>query len=94
MLFRNFLSKNRQRKIYFVNIVLQQSFAFELKFYRQLQKIFNKINLLIHHDFIRVIYIDVNAFKRRNFDVIIYHLKKKMLIRISLNVSISNSLCF
>ena len=79
MLLRNSSSnKNRQRKIYFARIVLQQSFEIEIKFYRQLQKIFNKINLLVHHDFIRVIYIDVDAFKRRDFDVIIYHLKKNV----------------
>ena len=76
MLLRNFsFSKSRQRKVYFASIVLQQSFAFELKFYRQLQKTFNKASLLIHHDFTRVIYIDVDAFKRRDFGVIIYHLK-------------------
>ena len=76
MLLRNSSSnKNRQRKIYFARIVLQQSFEVKVKFYRQLQEVFNKINLLIHHDFIRVTYIDVDAFKRRDFDVIIYHLK-------------------
>ena len=77
MLLRNSpLNKNHQRKIYFVRIVLQQPFETKLKFYRQLQKTFNKINLLMHHDFIRIIYIDVNDFKQRDFDVIIYHLKK------------------
>ena len=76
MLLRNFsFNKNRQRKIYFVRILLNKFFEFELKTYRQLQKIFSNVSLLMHHDFIKIMYIDVNAFKRRDFDVIIYHLK-------------------
>ena len=76
MLLRSSLfNKNRQRKIYFLRIVLNKFFDFELKIYRQLQKTFNNVNLLIYYDFTWVLYIDINVFKRRNFDVIIYHLK-------------------
>ena len=75
-MFRNsFLNKKRQRKIYFVKIVLQKFFTIELKFYRQLQKVFNKVSLLIYYNFIRVTYINVNIFKQRDFEIIIYYLK-------------------
>ena len=70
-------NKKRQRKIYSIKIVLKKIFNVEYKAYRQLQKIFRKINLLIYYNFIRIIYIDVNVFKRCNFNVIIYHLKSK-----------------
>ena len=73
---RNFsINKKRQRKIYSVKTVVKKSFAVELNSYRQFQKVFNKIKLLIHHDFTRITYVNVDAFKRRDFDVIIYHLK-------------------
>ena len=55
--------------------MLQKFFEFELKVYRQLQKIFRKIILLIHYNSTRVTYINVDVFKRRGFDVVIYHLK-------------------
>ena len=29
----------------------------------------------MHYDFTRIIYVNVDAFKRRDFDVVIYHLK-------------------
>ena len=75
-LLRSFSSnKNRQRKIYFVKTILQKFFVVELKFYWQFQKNFDKTNLLIHYDFIRIIYINVDVSKQRDFEVIIYHLK-------------------
>ena len=55
--------------------MLKKFFDVKYKAYCQLQKAFRKINLLIYYNFTRIIYIDVNAFKRRDFDVIIYHLK-------------------
>ena len=76
MLFRSSSSnKKRQRKMYFVKIILKKFFEIEIKFYNQLQKTFDKTELFIHHNFIRITYIDVNVFKRRDFDVVIYHLK-------------------
>ena len=76
LLFRNSsTNKERQRKMYSIKTILKKSFESELKIYRQLQKVFRKIILLIHHDFTRVTYINVDVFKRRDFDVVIYHLK-------------------
>ena len=71
-------NKKRQRKMYFAKIVLKKFIEIEYEFYRQLQKVFRQINLLMHHDLTRVIYINVDVFKRRDFDVVIYHLKKKI----------------
>ena len=46
-----------------------------MKFYNQFQKVFDQVKLLIHHDFTRITYVNVDVFKQRNFDVVIYHLK-------------------
>ena len=76
LLLRSFsANKKRQRKIYSVKTVMKKFFAIELNFYRQLQKVFSKVKLLVHHDFTRITYVNVDAFKQRNFDVVIYHLK-------------------
>ena len=76
MLFRNSSSnKKRQRKIYFIKTILKKFFEIEIKFYNQLQKTFDKTKLLVHHDFTHFTCIDVNVFKRRDFDVVIYYLK-------------------
>ena len=55
--------------------MLKKSFIVELKFYKQLQKVFNKISLLIYYNFTCVTYINVDVFKRRNFEIVIYYLK-------------------
>ena len=55
--------------------MLKKFFDVEYEAYCQLQKVFRKINLLIYYNFIRIIYINVNAFKRYNFNIVIYYLK-------------------
>ena len=71
-------NKERQRKMYFAKIVLKKFIETEYEFYRQLQKVFRQISLLMYHDSTRIIYINVNVFKRRDFDVVIYHLKNEI----------------
>ena len=61
--------------MYSIKIMSKKIFDIEYEAYHQLQKNFRKINLLIHHDLTCITYIDVNVFKRRDFDVMIYHLK-------------------
>ena len=68
-------NKKRQRKIYSAKTVVKKPFAAELDSYRQLQKAFSKAKLFVHHDPTRITYVNVDAFKRRDFDVVIYHLK-------------------
>ena len=47
----------------------------EQQFYKALQEVFNKFIFLIHHDFARQLYADVNASHERDFEVIVYHVK-------------------
>ena len=68
-------SKGRQRKVYSARTQLATATTAELKSYRQLQEAFRKATLLVHHDPTRPLYIDVNASKRRDIEVVIYHLK-------------------
>ena len=63
------------RKIYFKKIVLNNFSTEKLKSYRLLQKTFNKTFFLIYFNSKRIFYIDIDAFKRREFDVMIYHFK-------------------
>ena len=47
----------------------------ELKSYRFLQKNFSKASFLIHFNSNRQLYIDIDVFKRREFETMIYHFK-------------------
>ena len=68
-------NKKRVRKIYNQKIILKSLISEKLKFYRQLRDFFDKINFLVHFDRGRTLYINIDALKRRGFDVIMYHLK-------------------
>ena len=61
--------------MYSAKTILKKPFEAELNSYNRLQKVFRKIELLIHHDSTRITYINVDAFKRRDFEIVIYHLK-------------------
>ena len=61
--------------MYSVKTILKKFFEVKLNFYNRLQKVFHKIELFIYYNFIRVIYINLNVFKRRNFNIVIYYLK-------------------
>ena len=68
-------NKGRVRKIYNQKIILKSSISKKLKSYRQLRDFFDKINFLIHFDRDRTLYINIDASKCREFDVMMYHLK-------------------
>ena len=68
-------NKDTTRKIFSRKIVVENSIIDELKSYRQLQTSFNQITFLIHVFNERTFYIDIDVFKRREFEVMIYHLK-------------------
>ena len=55
---------------------ISQSIVEELNSYRQLQELFKRVGFLVYFDRNRVLYIDIDVFKKRNFDAIIYYLKK------------------
>ena len=44
-----------------------------------LQKTISNAAMLIHFDFDRVLWIDLNDFKEREFDIMIFHLKKELI---------------
>ena len=66
-------NKSTTRKIFSQKIIVENSIIDELKSYRQLQKLLNQITFLIHVFNERIFYIDINAFKRRKFEIIVYH---------------------
>ena len=41
---------------------------------------FNKYFFLIHHDFVRQLYVDVDILYERDFKIIVYHVKKEKII--------------
>ena len=69
-----FFNKNNIRKIYFRRIILKHFNVEKLKFYRQLQKSFNQISFLIHFFVNRILFINIDVFKQRDFEIMIYHL--------------------
>ena len=74
LLLRQFsFNKKTIRKIY-SNKTMINNFSIEkLKFYRFLQKTFNKTSFLMHFNSNRQFYINIDVFKRREFETIIYH---------------------
>ncbi len=56
--------------------MLKLSTAEKLNSYRQLQKFFERVDFLVYFDRNQILYIDIDVFKKRNFDTIIYYFKK------------------
>ena len=51
----------------------------EKNFFDLLQKTISNAAMLIHFDLDRVLWIDLNDFKEREFDIVIFHLKKELI---------------
>ena len=68
-------NKKTIRKIYSKKTMINNFSIEKLKFYRFLQKAFNKTLVLMHFNSNRQFYIDIDVFKRREFETMIYHLK-------------------
>ena len=68
-------NKNKTRKQYSQRTVLENPSDEELESYRQLQESFSNAGFLVHFDKNRMLYIDIDASKRRGFGTMIYHLK-------------------
>ena len=66
------------RKAYSHKIVIENFIDEKLKFYRQLQKFFNQATFLIHFFVDRMLFIDIDAFKRRDFEAVVYYLKSNV----------------
>ena len=79
LLFRqSSFTKNIVRKTYFRRIVVENSTTKKLKFYRQFQETFNQVFFLIHFCNDKILYIDIDAFKRREFEIMIYYFKSSV----------------
>ena len=91
---QSFSNKKAIKKTYFHKIIIDNSSDEKLKFYRQLQEFFNQTIFLVHFSVDRVLFIDINAFKRRDFDVVIYHLKSKTDLNKSKRIDIESILFF
>ena len=68
-------NKDKIRKQYFQRTVLKNFFDEKLEFYRQLQKSLFNTEFFIHFNKNRILYIDIDIFKRRDFETMIYHFK-------------------
>ena len=80
---KSFFVKSNARKRFNNNICLNIFIDFEIVFYEIIQKKNFKSIFLVYHNKIRQLYVDVNAFHERDFDVTIFHVKndKKMFIK-------------
>ena len=74
-------NKNNQRKTCNQKTTIKSLLFKKISTYEALQLTFNCFTFLIHFDKNRILFIDVNAFKKHNFEIIIYHVKKKILKR-------------
>ena len=76
---REFSIKNNVKKRFNASSRLNILIDVERLFYEVFQKMFNKFIFLIHHDFARQFYVDVDVLYERDFGVIVYHVKKEKI---------------
>ena len=81
LILRKSLIKNNVKKCFNANSCLNIFIDIERLFYEIFQEIFNKFTFLIHHDFARQFYVNVDVLYKRDFEVIVYHVKKKNYIQ-------------
>ena len=92
--------KEQSRQQHSRRISIDDSSSTEINVFNQLQRFFSRFTFLIHFDKIKMLYIDIDVNKKRNYDVIIYHVKRKddvesVVFNSSFKrVRTSNSLCF
>ena len=76
-LLRHASIKGRSRQQHSRRISIDDSSSTEIDAFSQLQKSFSRFTFLIHFDKIRVLYIDIDVNKKRDYDVMIYHVKRR-----------------
>ena len=81
-------NKSNQRKTYNQKTIIKSLLFKKNSTYETLQLTFNHFTFLIHFDKNCILFIDVNAFKKHNFEIIMYHVKKKNKYRNDLKVLI------
>ena len=77
-LLQNESIKNTTRKCHARNIIFDESTFIEINLFQQLQNNLNKSTFLIHFDKIKRLYINIDVSQERNYEVMIYHVKKDM----------------
>ena len=70
-----FVHKNNQRKIYNQRVTIKKSSKNEIFVYETLQIVFNQSIFLLHFNFNKILFINVNTFKKLKFDIVIYYVK-------------------
>ena len=86
--------KTRLLKIFFIKDKLRQQhnrrtsinafFDVEIDFFDQLQIVFNRSTFLIHFDKTRVLYLNIDVFKNRDWNIMMYHIKRKTNIKLKI----------
>ena len=61
--------------MFFKKIIIENFIVEKLKSFRQFQKFFKQIIFLIHFFDEKILYVDIDVSKRREFEIMIYHLK-------------------
>ena len=78
-LFRlSFNNKDRLRKTFAHDTIVDNATQAELNVYEQIQESFSRNSFLFHFDHIKSLYINIDASKRWKFDVMIYHDKNNI----------------
>ena len=70
---KNEFNKNNFKKRFSIVKMLKKFIIEKYELYQHLQKIFNKSNFFIHFNSYRFFFIDVNAFKQMNIDIMIFY---------------------
>ena len=61
--------------MFFKKNIIENFIVEKLKLFRQLQKSFKRVIFLIYFFNKKILYVDIDASKRRDFETMIYHLK-------------------
>ena len=72
-----FMNKKNQRKIYNQRVVIKKSSINEIVVYEAFQVVFNKSTFLVYFNLDKILFIDVDVFKKLKFDIVIYHVKNE-----------------
>ena len=89
LLKKNSFNKERVRKNLSRRTSIHDFSIDEVNFYKQLHNFFDWFGWLIHHNSIRILYVDVNDF-RLEFEIMIYHLKSNQSHESMKKSSLSN----
>ena len=77
-LLQNELIKDATRKRHARNVILNELTFVEINSFQQLQNNLNKSTFLIHFDKIKRFYINIDVSQKRDYEVMIYYVKKNM----------------